>query len=137
MKTRAGPWLRHQSALWCGLIALIMTLAPAAAQTLGQGADDGISIWRVVLALLVCLGLAAAVPFVLKIRMGGTLPFRFATQRNRRLQLIESLRIGHQTDLCVVSMDGRLLLLAVSAKGVDLLERLTVEDGKKSPGEPK
>lgn len=40
----------------------------------------------------------------------------------RRLQLIESLRLGSHTELCLVSVDGETVLLAVSPAGIVRIE---------------
>lgn len=112
-------------------VALLIALAPhaALAQKLGQGGDDGISYWRVLGALLLCLALAAAGAWAIRSRMGAgpltvrpILP-RFGKQE-RRLQLVESLRISHQVDLCIVTCDERELLVATSGQRAQLLERL-------------
>jgi flagellar biogenesis protein FliO len=110
-----------------GVFALIISAVPTWSQTLGQGADDGISIWRVVLALVLCLGLAVAVPFALKAKAGGLAPLRTVLRRSRRLHLVESLCLGHQTDLCLVRVDDRLLLVSVSPKGLEVLEHMPDE----------
>jgi len=125
--TGAGPRVRTRRR-WLARLAALPALLPlpAVAQTLGQGADDGISAWRIVLVLLLCLGLAVFAAFVLKRRMGGAaLPSFFAgAGRNRRMQLVETLRLSHQIDLCIVSCDGREMLVAASAQGARLLQPL-------------
>lgn len=106
------------------IVAVFCALAPALAQTLGQATDDGISTWRVVLALLVCLGLAAMIPYVLKARAGGFLSPLLGLRRGRRLQVIESVRLSHQAELCLVKLDGGEFVVSVSAKGVEILRPL-------------
>jgi len=100
----------------------------AAAQTLGQGSDVEISIWRVLLAFLLCAALAAGAAFILKARQGSGHLVSFLVKQNRRLRLVESLRLGHQADLCIVECDGRELLVAVSPHGTRLLTRLPLPD---------
>ena len=40
-----------------------------------------------------------------------------AMGRVRRLQLVETLRLSHQIDICLVSCDGAEFLVAASAQG--------------------
>lgn len=95
--------------------------APALAQRLGQGTDSEVPIWRVLGALAFCLVLAAAAAILLKRRLAG--PGRAVFGRARRLQLVESLRLSHQVDLCVVSCDGAEFLLAATPHGATLIDR--------------
>ncbi len=107
-------------------MACLLCSAPACAQTLGQGGDDGISSWRVALVTLLCLALAVFAAFALKARLGGGwLPAFFAVARpDRRMRLVETLRLSHQIDLCIVACDGREILVAASARGATLLQTL-------------
>jgi hypothetical protein len=107
-------------------IALTMLHMPAEAQTLGQGAMDDVSPWRVVAALLLCLMLAVAGAFALKARGGRVSFFPLATKRRRRLELIESLRLG-QAELCLVMCDGREMLVLASSQGGSLIAELASE----------
>src|SRR5437868_10619943 len=116
--------LRGQSArrvLRLGPLLMALAGAPAAAQRLGQGAGTDISIWCVILALLFCLALGGAAIFVLRRRFRGVRPIAFG--RERRLQLIENMRLSHQVDLCIVSRDGQEYLIAASPQGVTLVDR--------------
>lgn len=134
--TPAVPCLARRWILRAGATALAVALwsAPAFAQKLGQGADDGISLWRVFAVLVLCLALAAFAAFTMKARMGGGLPQFFTRVRgDRRLQLVETLRLSHQIDLCVVACDGRELLVAASAQGVQLLQELPKAGTPESP----
>jgi flagellar biogenesis protein FliO len=94
----------------------------ALAQTLGQGLDDDISLWRVAGSLLLCAGLAVAGAFVLRARQGHAPLLPFAIARRRRLQLIETLRLGQNIGLSIVSCDGREILVLVSPEGSKVLE---------------
>ena len=86
--------------------------------------DNDISMWRVAGSLLLCAGLAVAGAFVLRARMGHAPLLPFAVVRRRRLQLIESLRLGQNTGLSIVSCDGREILVLVSPEGSKVLEEL-------------
>ncbi len=105
------------------LFLIVSLLAhPLAAQTLGQAPDDPVSIVRVFFALLLCLALAVAAAFALRGRIkGGGWPLAALGRKERRLHLIEALRLSHQVDLCFVQCDGDTLLMATSAKGVQIL----------------
>lgn len=92
----------------------LLAAAPAFAQRLGQGTGTEVPIWRVLGALALCLALAVAAAYVLRRRLGGSLPLTVG--RTRRLRIVETLRLGHQVDLCLVSCDGAEFLLAVSAQ---------------------
>lgn len=108
---------------------------PAAAQTLGHGVDDGISTWRVVLALLLCLALAVAIPFVLKTRLGGLrFPRLSIPHQGRRLQVIESVRLNQHADLCLVRLDEAQFLVSVSSSGVRVIRGIPVQAVPPSPG---
>jgi flagellar biogenesis protein FliO len=109
-------------------VLLAVSAQPALAQRLGQGADDGISTWRVVAALLLCLGLAVFAAYAMRSRMGG-LPLLSSIRLSgvrpaRRMQLVETLRLSHQIDLCIVACDGQQLLVAASTQGATLLKDL-------------
>lgn len=101
---------------------LAVSLAPtaAAAQRLGQGGGAEVSWWRVAAALLLCLGLAFGAAIALRRRWRGGGPL--FTQGPRRLELVESLRLGHQNDICIVRCDDRNIILAATPQGVTLIE---------------
>jgi flagellar biogenesis protein FliO len=102
---------------------LLAEALPADAQVLGQGGDDPVSMWRVAAALLLCILLAVGGAFALRMRMGAD-AFVLAPQRNRRLKLVEVLRLSPQSMLCIVDCDGRELLVMASPAGAELLDRL-------------
>lgn len=99
---------------------LCLGAMPAAAQRLGQGGGTEISLWRVMLALIFCVAIGAAAIFLLRRRYRGVRPLAF--RRERRLQLVENMRLSHQVDLCIVSRDGREYLIAASPQGVTLVD---------------
>jgi hypothetical protein len=98
----------------------------ATAQTLGQAPEDGVSLWRVAAALLLCLALGVGAVFALRMRGGRVPPLPVLLRRDRRLQLIEVLRLNQHVDLCLVSCDDRTILLAASLHGVDVLTHADV-----------
>lgn len=97
-----------------------LAAAPAFAQRLGQNEGVDMPVWRILGALLFCLALALAAAIVLRRRLNGPNPLVFG--RARRLALVESLRLSHQVDLCIVSLDGRELLLASTPHGATLID---------------
>jgi flagellar biogenesis protein FliO len=99
-------------------LAAALCATPAAAQRLGQGGGEDVSIWRVILALLLCLLIAGGAAFALRKRFGGGIaPRFFAPASDRRLKLVETLRLGQQVNLCLVSLDGKELLIAATPQG--------------------
>lgn len=116
---RAGTlsaWARWAAA------GLVLSCGPALAQTLGQGQDDGVSTWRVILALILCLALAAAVPFAMKARGFSGLNLPSLGRVTRRLRVIESVRLSQQASVSLVELDGEEFLVSVSNAGVEILD---------------
>lgn len=107
--------LRTAAAGIAGAALLALAAAPAWAQRIGQGTGAEVPIWRVLGALALCLALAVAAAYVLRRRMGGSLPL--ALGRGRRLQLIETLRLSHQVDICLIACDGAEFLVAATPHG--------------------
>ncbi|HEY5723954.1 MAG TPA: hypothetical protein VIT45_16715 [Allosphingosinicella sp.] len=105
-------------------LAFGIPLAPAFAQTLGQGGGTDVSLWRVVGALILCIMLAAGAAFALRGKLGGKLGGMMPIIRggDRRLRLVESLRLSHQVDICIVRIDERELILTASVQGANLIE---------------
>jgi flagellar protein FliO/FliZ len=91
------------------------------AQNLGRGVDDGISIWRVVAALLVCMGVAVGAAFLLRRGMPMGRMLQYSKKKTSRLQVIETLRIRPQTDLCIFACDGEEFLMVLSPQSASLL----------------
>lgn len=106
-------------------VALFLVLtasSPSLAQRLGQGTDDDVSILRIVLVLILCLGLAVCAAFALRARMGRGAIIWPVKRTGRRLELQDSLRLPNQVDLAIVRCDGEELLIATSAQGLVILK---------------
>lgn len=129
MTTRGCPrWLARRLLPAVGVVVPLMFSSGAAvAQRLGQGADDDVSVWRVVAALLLCMVLAVVGAFILKSGGWRGLPAFVSLKRGNRLRLVESLRVGNQAELCIVVCDGRELLVSSSAQGIALLKQLPMD----------
>jgi hypothetical protein len=135
----AGHRNPMRARLAAAALLLPLQAGPALAQTLGPGDGDDISLWRVLAALLLCMVLAIAGAFALKARPGLGRLFSFAVKHGkRRLHLVETLRLNHQIDLCIVDCDGQELLVAASARGAELLGRMPLGglDGVRTDARP-
>ena len=111
--------------------------APAFAQRLGQAAGTDVPLWRVAAALLICLVLAVVGALALRARLRGggpvfagakwRLPFQapagLFSAGPRRLQLVETLRLSHQVDICLFRCDERDFLVAATPQGATVLTR--------------
>jgi len=113
--------LRPTAAGIGGAALLLLAAAPACAQRLGQGNGAEVPVWRVLGALALCLALAVGAAYVLRRRLGGSMPL--AMGRTRRLQVIETLRLSHQVDLCLVACDGAEFILAATPQGATLIDQ--------------
>ncbi len=106
-------------------IGCLAVLAAAAttvnAQTLGGGAGGAeLPWWRVVGALGVCLVLAVGLVVLLRRRLG--VPAAGPGRSARRLQLLETVRLSHQTDICLLRCDGEEMIVAASPHGPVLVK---------------
>jgi hypothetical protein len=111
-------------------IPLLMA-GPCAAQVIGKGGDDGISLWRVAAAFVFCCLLAGCAALLLKRKYGGAALLHLTSSPGRKLYLVESLRLSHQIDLCLVRCDGEDFVVAASAQGATLLsKRVATENGR-------
>jgi flagellar biogenesis protein FliO len=127
-------WLTVRRTAGLG-VALLSIGGAAFGQTLGKGDDDGISLWRTMAALLLCLTLAVAGAFALKAKLGvGFSPSR-PLARRRRMQLVETMRLPNQVSLSIIMCDDRELLVATSAHGTNLIDRLpcTLSEANRTP----
>ncbi|MFI4973104.1 MAG: hypothetical protein ACHP84_01035 [Caulobacterales bacterium] len=103
------------------VVALGFAAHPAAAiaQTLGQAAASDVPWLRVGAALAFCLALAVGGAFALRWRLrGGIYPLKGSV---RRLQLVETVRLSHQIDVCLLKLDERHILVAAGPHGATLL----------------
>ncbi len=123
-------------ALLGGVAALLLNPAPAFAAARGQlasGGDLNISLGRIVLALLLCIGIAVVAAIIIK-RGGGQ--FNWARWHRslselapeRRMRVVEARRISVHADLCLVRCDAREYLILSSATAQQVLESRTLED---------
>jgi hypothetical protein len=108
---------------------LLASVEPALSQSLGGAPDDGISLWRVGGALLFCLGLGVAGAFLLKSRSGGNSLFHILHRPQRRLAVVETLRIPPASTLAIVSCDEQEFLILSSSGTASLVDRLPQRDG--------
>lgn len=115
--SRTGAWSR---VLLLAAESFAMGAAPALAQTLGQAPTVHVAWWRVIGSFLLCIALAAGGAFALRARLG--LPMKVIGASPRRMRLLETLRLSHQVDLCLVSCDGREIMIAASPRGAELLD---------------
>ena len=95
------------------------TQGAAFAQTLGQAPTVHVAWWRVAGSFLLCMMLAVGGALALRARLG--LPMKVLGKPQRRLRLLETIRLSHQTDLCLVSCDGREFMVAATPHGAVLL----------------
>jgi flagellar biogenesis protein FliO len=113
-------------------LPLLAALPEAAlAQRIGQAAGTSIPWWRVVAALALCLALAVGAAYALKLRMRGATPMFGAGPR--RMQLVETLRLSHQVDLCLVRCDGRELMIAATPHGATLVSQAEAAEPVEAP----
>ena len=103
--------------------AAMVAWSPALAQQLGQGGGNDVPWWRVIGAFLVCIALAVGGAFALKSRFRGPVIPGFG-QARRRLQLIDTLRLSHQVDICLFKCDDTDFLVAATPHGAIVLNAL-------------
>jgi hypothetical protein len=124
---------------WLGVLAAagatLGGMGPAFAGGMGESADIQTQWWRVAGALVLCVALAIAAAFALKLQQGGQLKasgvrFRPAdlaaalkrlAQPTPKLRLIETLRLSHQVDVCLIHYDDTEFAIAAGPQGGTLL----------------
>ncbi|MFA5599808.1 MAG: hypothetical protein WDA06_04345 [Phenylobacterium sp.] len=112
--------------------ACLACAAPALGQTLGGGGGDvHVAWWRVVLALAISLGLGLAAALALRARLRGGVaspaaaiaglfrvgPGPSGPSDQRRLQLVETIRLSHQVDICLLRCGDAEFLVAATPAG--------------------
>jgi flagellar biogenesis protein FliO len=120
----AGAKLARALAVAC---CFLMQIQAVAAQTLGGGAEDDISVWRIVGAFLVCVLLAGAGALVLRHRLGYAQLPRILGNQARRLRIVESLKLGRQITLSIVQCDERELLLLTSETAAQVVQEAPIK----------
>lgn len=119
--------------LWC--VPLLLIAGPAFAQSgrLGGGGDLGISLTRIVTALVLCLMLAVLAALLLK-RNGGKLDLA-AVRRlvvrlpvQRRIDVVETRRVSQHADICLLRCDGREYLILCAAQQQTVLREADVAE---------
>lgn len=99
-------------------VALLFAASPAMADAgrLGGGGALNISLTRIVLALILCLMLAAIAALLIK-RSGGRVDLT-ALRRlmvklpvQRRIEVIETRRVSQYADVCLIRCDGQEYLI--------------------------
>ncbi len=127
-----------------GAIGLLSLMAmPACAQTLGLAHGPEISWWRVVAALVFCCLLGGAGALALRYRLRGQAPNLRLMDAKKwqhlvaalglktkgkdspppRLQLIETVHLSYQVDVCLLECDGASVMIATSPRGAFVINR--------------
>lgn len=140
-----GRTLRLGATKWVFAAFSLLTSATAVfAQPLGQSAELHIPWWRVVGALSICLALAVAAAFSLKWKLSRdpsqpiapawaalfTKSIKTLGGDARRLRLVETLRLSHQIDICLIRCDRREYIVAASPQGGYLVGSRDVAAGQ-------
>ena len=119
------------------LSALLPTSAAlASAHRLGGGGELGVSLGRVVAALLICIMVAALAALLIRQRTGhrdlGRL-FSRLELRTRAIEVLETRRLSAHADICLVRHAGKAYLLLLMAGAAQVLSETSlasdVEDG--------
>lgn len=120
--------LRRGAPSGAALAAFLGTIgfeAPALAQRLGQGSEAStVSYGQVVGVILFLLVLIVSAWFVVRARGGGfTL---LANPADKRLRVIETVRLSPNATLCLAQLDETEYLVAFTAQGAQLLDKHAV-----------
>ncbi len=122
----------------CLTAALIVSACAsplAAAAPLGQGQAPEIPVARLVFGLVLCVGLAWGIAYLIRtFRLQGRLaPLKLGGIGQARLRVLEARRAGLATDVCLVRCDGRDFLIAATQGHVLVLHS---SDVPPAPTEP-
>lgn len=102
--------------LWIAVIVWSVAFPSfALAQRLGQGSDVQVPWWRLIATLILCIGLAVGGAYALKARLRGAPALNNGA---RRLELVETLRLSHQIDICLLKCGDRALIVAATPQGL-------------------
>ncbi len=113
-------------------IAAAAQASPALAQHLGGGADVDVPWWRVAAVLVLCVLMAGAAIYAARFRLfrnAGTAAWpssffdavKLMAPAPRRLKVIETVRLSHQVDICLVSCDDVEFIIAAGANGATVV----------------
>lgn len=106
------------------LLALAATPAMAGAGRLGGGGDLGLSLGRIVLALLASLIVAVLAILLIRQRAGkgdlAAVLSRFEL-RQRAIEVVETRRLSPHADICLVRHAGREYLLLLQSGSAQVL----------------
>ena len=122
MKERLARAVFAGRAVLAGAATFAATPALAGGAGLGGGGDLGVSLGRVVGALLVCIMVAILAALLIRQRSGRTdlrAIFSRLEMRPRAVKVVETRRLSAHADICLVRHAGReylLLLMAGSAR---------------------
>lgn len=103
-----------------------LTCSPAVAQRLGGAEETGISVLRILAALVICLAAAVALIFVAKGRGGWrqtTFDFRALINRKSRIAVVEVRRISSYAEISVIVCDGIQYVILSGSSGQQILDR--------------
>jgi len=123
---RAAPFLAA---------ALLLPTGTALAGGTGDPGDMQVSWWRLIAALVLCLGLAVSVAYALKLGSGRAIvahngalwppdlsrTLKLLTPQSRRMVLVETLRLSHQVDVCLIHLGDLEFAVAAGPHGGTLL----------------
>ena len=104
-------WLRTVPGL------LLLTASAAYSEPLGQAGSNDVSLGRVAGALALCLALAVGAAFALRSQLSRQ---RWPQIAGRRMQLVETLRLGGQSQVHLVCLDRREFIVVTTPHGTEL-----------------
>lgn len=108
------------------LLVVIMPAVPAlaSAHRLGGGGDVGVSLGRIVAALLICIIVAVLAALLLRQRAGHQDLSRLFSRfdlRARAIEVVETRRLSPHADICLVRHGGKDYLLLTMAGAAQVL----------------
>ncbi|HEY0148112.1 MAG TPA: hypothetical protein VGB70_03835 [Allosphingosinicella sp.] len=123
----------RSAAFWSALAAAALLAAPALAAPgrLGGGEQLGVSLGRIVGALIVCIVIAVLAALLLRQRSGRMdlrAVFQRLSPRTPAIDVVETRRLSPNADICIVRHDGREYLLLLLAGGAQVLNEQAVAE---------